>query len=220
MLTLDETKAMLPGSLRGSVDQSFVDRVNLAATDPVEADLIKETFISYAHVLKEGKYKMEDYLSAVKYVSYKQMGLSNQDSYAKTFPQRWVAIQAKGNDPSPYVAAYHKNKLVNAVLEQSLVPMWLLNQGAYQQAINTQLDIMKNSSSDVARTQAANSVLTHLKRPEAAKVEIDVGLKVDGMAELRDLMTQAAQQQLNAISSGSATAGSMARVPVVIDHGQ
>src|SRR4051812_25397190 len=127
-MTVVELKAVLPRNLQGAASQELVDKINDAAQDPEIAELIKENFISYTKVLAEGKFKTEDYLSAVAYVSYKLMGYNNQDAYAKTFPVRWqrhALLGTSSKDISAYVAAYNKNKLVNLILEQSLIPSWV-----------------------------------------------------------------------------------------------
>ena len=56
------------------------------------------------------------------------------------------------------------------------------------------------------RTDAANSILTHLKKPDNLKVEIDVGVKeVSGMTELKDMLASLAQRQLDLIAQGVTT---------------
>ncbi len=217
MLTVDEAKALVPGSVRGTVDQAFVDQINAAVSDPMEAEAIRDGFVTYSHVLKEGKFKLQDYLNAVKYVSYKQMGLNNQDAYAKAFPQRWINIQASGKDPSPYVAMYHKNKLVNTIMQQSMIEPWLLYQDAFTVGIKTAVEVARNGQSEIARVQAANALMTHLKRPETAKIKLELG-GFDGLNELRDLLVQTAEQTIASVATGSRTAGQITKQPLVIDH--
>lgn len=209
MLTNSEVTQALPPQLRATVDQDFVDMVNNASTDPEAAKMIRENFISYTGVLKEGRFKTEDYVHAVAYVSFKLMGYSNRESYSRTFPVRYQALVAKGTsdkDISAYVAAYNKNKLVNLILEQTLVPMWVLNQDAYQKAINTQLELMAYSKSDKVRSDAANSILTHLKRPEKKEIELNLGVAENsGMAELKGMLTDLASRQQELIQEGTPT---------------
>lgn len=209
MLTVAIVAQALPQTLRNTVDQAFVDKINNIVSDPLVAEQVRENFISYSKVLQDGKFKTEDYLHAVTYVSFKLMGLSNQDSYFRTFPQRHAALVAKGADPkdiSAYVSAYAKGKLVNLILEQSLVPTWVLNADIYQQAINTQANLMMNAQSEMVRTTAANSILTHLAKPKEVGPLINIDMKENaGMAELRELMTQLAKKQVGAIESGVTT---------------
>lgn len=209
MLTVDIVVKSLPPNLKGSVNQQFVDQINNIVTDPIIAEQVRDNFISYTKVLQEGRFKTEDYLHAVTYVSYKLMGYSNQDSYFRTFPQRHQQLVAKGTsskDIAAYVSAYNKGKLVNLILEQTLVPSWVLNQDAYQKAINTQVDLMTSAVSEMVRTQAANSLLTHLTKPKEVGPLINFDLRENsGMNELRGLLEKVANTQQNAIRNGATT---------------
>jgi hypothetical protein len=205
-LTEDDVKKALPSTLRSSVTTHLVDALNGITADPIIAQNIRDNFIGYSAIMKEGKFKVEDYLHAVAYVSYKLMGDSNQDAYVKTFPQRHATLIARGcssKDIAAYVSAYHKGKLVNLIMEQSLVPSWVLNQDLYQKALNVQADLMLNANSEKVRTDAANSILTHLKKPEVVKGQLDLNVKeVSGMKEMKDLLTQLAGQQRQMIEQG------------------
>lgn len=207
-LTLEQVTAAVPATLRSSVSQALVDHLNNLQVDPLMADSIKDNFISYVGVLKEGRFKMEDYLNAVTYVSYKLMDMSNQDAYIRTFPQRHADLVARGvsaKDISSYVAAYHKGKLVNLIMEQVMIPVWVLNQAMFQKALNVQYDLMTDPEmSGKVRTDAANSILTHLKKPE----KMDFQLKLSepessGMKELTQALTNLATAQLEQIQNGS-----------------
>lgn len=206
MVTLDELKQALPAHLKSSASQSLVDQVNAVTADPEFARAIRDNVISYTSVLKEGRFKVEDYLNAVAYVSFKLMGFNNQESYKRTFPQRYANLVANGADEktiSAYVANYNKNKLINLILEQTLVPTWVLNQDIYQKAINTQAELMVGAKSEMVRMQAANSILTHLKRPEKTQVELNLGeAETSGMKELKDTLTLLARQQQELIGQG------------------
>lgn len=209
IMTVTELQGALPAPLKRMATQEMADRVNQYAGDPDFAETLKDNIVSYASVLKEGKFKVADYLSAVTYVSLKLMNFNNQEAYAQTFPQRYQALVARGataKEISSYVAAYNKNKLVNLVLEQTLIPMWVLNQGIYQDAINTQAELMAFANSEKVRSDAANSILTHLKKPETQKVELDIGVKENsGMMELNDMLSVLAQRQQDMIAQGTNT---------------
>lgn len=208
-LTVQEVAQALPANLKTAATQSLVDQINTIVSDPLVAQQVKENFISYTAVLKDGKFKTEDYLHAVTYVSHKLMGMTNQDAYFKTFPARHAALVAKGTsskDISAYVSAFNKGKLVNLILEQTLVPTWVLNQDVYQKAINTQADLMMSAQSELVRTTAANSILTHLAKPKAAGPLINLDMRENsGMNELRDMLTSLAQRQRDLIQGGVAS---------------
>lgn len=207
MLTKDQVERSLPANLKSAATQPLVDMLNNIAADPLVAEQVRNNFISYTSVLKDGKFKTEDYVTAVTYVSYKLMGYTNQDAYFKTFPQRHATLLAKGStskDISAYVSAYHRGKLVNLIMEQSLVPTWVLNQDLYQRALNTQADLMVNSGSDTVRQQAANSILLHLTKPkEAMNVQLNLDVKESsGMNEMKEALAQMAKQQQQLIAAG------------------
>ncbi len=206
-LTPQTLRDAFPSHLKSLATKELTDKLNTLSSDPEEAQLFRDGLVSYATIMNEGKFKLEDYVNAVIYVSHKMLGCSNQLAWKKTFPQRHQRLVAKGDTEqtiSAYVAAYNSNKLVNLILEQTMVPTWVLNADIYQKAINTQFDIMTDTQvSAKVRTEAANSILTHLKRPETKKLEIDLGVREHaGMAELKSTMMQLAQQQRELITQG------------------
>lgn len=204
--TIDLVKKVLPTNLATTVTQELVDTLNTVSSLQEEAELIRDNFLSYSSVLQDGKYKTEDYLNAVKYVSYKLMNLSNKDAYMRTFPQRYQRLMELGTsekDISSYVSAYSKNKLVNKILEQSLVPTWVLNQDLYQKAINVQAELMVNAQSELVRMQAANSILTNLQKPKEAGPLVNIDLRESsGLQDLKATLSSLAQQQLSLINNG------------------
>jgi hypothetical protein len=209
-LTVEQVSKALPPNLKGAATPAFVDLVNTIVSDPVVAEQVRNNFISYTKVLQEGKFKTEDYLHAVVYVSYRLMNMSQQDSYFRTFPQRYQALTAKGTsakDISAYVSAYARGKLVNLIMEQTLVPTWVLNQDIYQRAINTQAELMLDATvAPLVRTQAANSILTHLAKPKEAGPLVNIDMReTSGMNELKDMLGKLAQQQRTMIGQGVTT---------------
>ena len=209
-ITKELVARALPGNLKSAATDQLADMINQISADPLIAEQIRENFLSYASVLKEGKFKVEDYLNAVAYCSYKLMGDSNQDAYFKTFPQRYANLVAAGRTPkeiSAYVSAYAKGQLVNRIMEQTLVPSWVLNQHMYQAALNTQFKLMTNEDvSPKVRSDAADSLLTHLAKPTEAGplINIDMG-ETSGMNELKDALARMAQQQQTLINAGVST---------------
>lgn len=209
MLTINEVQSALPAQLKATVSQEMVDELNNLSTDPLIAEQMRNNFISYTNVMKEGRFKLDDYVAAVCYVSYKLMGYTNREAYSRTFPARYQRLVGMGivdKDIAAHISAYNKNKIVNLIMEQTLTPMWVLNQDLYQKALNVQADLMLNSMSDKVRTDAANSLLTHLKRPETKKVELEIGMRdSSGMAELKEQLADLAKMQQAAIKDGVPT---------------
>ena len=205
--TVELLQKTLPSNLRTSATQGMVDMLNNVSNNQQEAELIRENFLGYTAVLSEGKYKTEDYLNAVKYVSFKLMKCSNEEAYVKTFPQRYqrmVKDGVKPKDIGAYVYAYSKNKLVNRIMEQTMVPSWVLNQDIFQEAINTQASLMRDPDvSPKVRSDAANSLLTHLAKPKEAGPLINLDMRdTSGMKEMKELLVRMAQQQQGLIKEG------------------
>ena len=206
MITVQNLKQALPATTKLTVSQSLVDKLNAVTSDPILAEHIRDNFVSYNTVMQDGKYTADEYINAITYCTYKVMGLTNKDAYINTFPQRHQQLVARGasaKDISAYVAAYHKGKLVMAILDQAHIPMWLLNQDVYQKAINVQVDLMKNAQSELVRTQAANSILTHLAKPKDAVPQVAIQINQNtGMNERMDAMAALAEKQVNMIDRG------------------
>jgi hypothetical protein len=209
MLTREQVEKALPANLKGAATQKLTDQINTIVSDPMVAEQVRENFLGYTTVLKDGRFKTEDYLNAVTYVSFKVMGYSNQESYQRTFPNRYQALIAKGTsskDIAAYVAAYNKGKLVNLILEQTLVPSWVMNQDLYQKAINQQAHLMMNAASEKVQTEAANSLLTHLKKPEVKEFQVSMDINDNsGIRQLEESLRQMAEQQRTLISAGVPT---------------
>lgn len=205
-LTLVEVARALPPRLKSSATQELVDKLNNIKDNNIIAETIRNNFISYTGVLSEGKFKTEDYLNAVMYVSYKLMGHTNKDAYFKTFPKRYASLIAAGcteKEISSYVTAYNKGKLVNLILEQTLVPTWVLNQDIYQRAINTQAELMISAKSEKVRAMAADSILNHLAKPKEAGPLINIDMRENsGLNELKDALVDLAKTQQEAIRNG------------------
>ncbi|ANJ20730.1 hypothetical protein RDp07_gp70 [Roseobacter phage RD-1410Ws-07] len=221
MLTLQEVQDSLPAGQKGVITQDMVNQLNALSKDPEEARYIRENFISFSQVLAEGRFKLGDYVRAVMYVSHKVMGKSNLESYKATFPDRYSQMVADGRQPkdiASYVAAYNKGKLVNLVYERAMIPTWVLNQDMFQSALNTQYEIMNDVSvSDKVRVEAANSILTHLKKPETNKAELKVEIGMnDGMKALEARLAEMAETQMKVIEGDAMSVQEVAALPLNI----
>lgn len=221
MLTVDEFRIALPDKVKKSVNQELIDQINTTLSDPEMYETYRDNLISYTKVMADGKFKISNYVDAVRYVSYKLMGCTNIEAYTKTFPdkyQRFVQQGVSSKDIASYVTAYNKSKLVNLIFEQTLIPSYVLNQDLYQKALNVQADLMMNAKSEKVRCDAANSLLTQLKMPETQKVELDIGVKEDGsIAALRATTMELARQQRLMMESGAMNAQEIAHGKLIID---
>jgi hypothetical protein len=216
-LTIAQLCGGLPSRMRKYVTQDMVDVVN----DTEDGDFrehYRNNVMSFTTVLQEGKYKTLDYINAVKFVSFKLLGDGNTLAYSKTFPDRYQRLVDKGitgKNISSYSTAYNRGELVNKIMEQSLVPIHILNLDIHQEAINVQAELMRDAKSETVRQKAAECLIIQLKAPEASKIEIDVSYNNDSIDELRATTRALAQQQLKLIKSGVVTAEDMAHSDII-----
>lgn len=221
VLTVDQFKQALPDKVKKSVNQELIDQINTTLSDPDMYEAYRDNLLSYTRVMSDGRFKVTDYISAVKYVSHKLMGCTNIEAYSKTFPDKIARFTAQGvlpKDIASYVTAYNKSKLVNLIMEQTLIPSYVLNQDLYQKALNVQADLMVSAKSEKVRSDAANSLLTHLKMPETQKVELEIGVKEDSaIAALRATTMELARQQRMMLEAGAMNAQEVAHSRLVIE---
>lgn len=220
MLSVEVMQKALPAKMRSRISQGLVDNINGALGDPDTAEILKENILGYISVLQNGRTKVEDYINAVKYVSFKLMGDSNIAAWVKVFPDRYARLVANGvpeKDIHAHVSIYNKNKVVNDIYDRAQIPTHLLNADIFQKAINVQASLMSDLNvSPKVRSDAANSLLMHLKRPEAQKIELDVGVKDDSMLqELKSITLGLAQQQRDMIESGVYTSKQIAHQRII-----
>lgn len=219
MLTEEQFKKVLPANVRKSVNQDLIDRVNSTISDPEVMESFRENLLSYTNVMGNGKFKITSYIDAVKYVSYKLMGDTNITAYSRTFPDKVKRFNAQGvsaKDIASYVTAYNKSKLVNMIMEQTMIPTWVLNQDLYQKALNVQAELMIGANSEKVRTDAANSLINALKRPETQKLELDIGVKEDSaIADLRKATLELAAQQRQLVAAGVSSVKEIAESKII-----
>lgn len=218
-LTIEDVKRAVPAKLKVAINQDIVDKINNVSKDPELAKSIQDNFITYSLVLREGKYKVEDYLNAVTFCTYKVMGMSNVDAYIKTFPTRHQMLLARGatdKDISSFVANYFRNKMVQSILEKTIIPFHILNQDARQEALNVQVQLMMTAKSEMVRMKAADSVLAHTEAPTATGPLLNVNIgKSSAMEDLERTITDLARIQKQAIEDNLVSTRDIAEQKIV-----
>jgi hypothetical protein len=220
-LTIDQFKTALPDKVKKSINQELIDKINGTLADPDTYEAYRDNLLSYTRVMADGRFKIESYVDAVRYVSHKLMGCSNIEAYTKTFPdkyQRFIQQGVHAKDIASYVTAYNKSKLVNLIFEQTLIPSYVLNQDLYQKALNVQAELMITAKSEKVRSDAAAHLMNALKMPETQKVELEIGVKEDSsIAALRASTLELARQQRMMMESGAMNAQEVAHQRLVLD---
>lgn len=222
MLTEEEFKLVLPDKMKKNVNQALINKINTTLSNPEEFEHYRNNLVSYTSVMQDGKFKIEQYLDAVRYVSFKLMGLTDKDSYIKTFPEKYKQFVADGvaaKDIASYITAYNKGKLVNLIFEQTLIPVHVLNMPMYQQALNEQMILGLTAKSEMVRSNALTSVLTQLRPPEKQKHEIQLNIAEDNSLNvMRQAMIDLASAHQNAIQNGSMDAQQVAHQKLVLNQ--
>lgn len=224
-MTVEQFKEALPAKIKKSVSPELIASVTSLLSDPDLFENYRDNLLGYTSVMADGKFRIDQYVNAVKYVSHKLMGCSNIEAYTKTFPDKMNdfhqrAVSAK--DISSYVVAYNKSKLVNLIFEQTLVPMHVLNQDMYQKALNEQFNLGMTATSEKVRSDALNSVMMQLKPPEVSKIKLDVstdGAATNTIADLRAATADLIAQSRDFIRSGMGTAKDIAEKRLLVIDG-
>jgi hypothetical protein len=193
-------------------------------------DAFQENIITYANIMEGSRYSIRQYVNAVKYCSYKLMGYTNRDSYKMAFPTKYKEAlekyRALGFEDrfiwdykiSPQVVQYNGGKLVNAIMEQSIIPPHILNQGLYQEALNVSADLMRNAKSDFVKMTAADNIMSQLKPPEISKIKMDISyVENDAIKKLKEVTQELAISQRKAIESGAMSSKEIAETNILAE---
>lgn len=207
LITKEVFQQVLPKGLKTSVDDSLVDHINKLLDNHPYAEQFRDNLLGYSSVISTGRFKVTDYINAVYYVSYKLMGDTNITAFTKTFPDRiakWQTDGVEAKQIASYVSMYNSNKLVQGIYEQTITPTWVLNQDLYQKAINVQAELMLTARSEKVRSDAANSLINHLKKPDKleAHLKIDVDHKNSAIDELEQTTRALVEQQKAMLQAG------------------
>jgi len=218
-ISMEELKEAMPAHVRKNISPELLDQINTVISDTEVAAVFKENVVGLSTVMREGKFKLDSYLHAVKFVSHKLLGDTHIGAWAKTFPNRFKAANKRGDSRSEMAAVasrYASSKLVILLMGQTMVPTHILNAPLYQQALNIQAELMMHAKSEKVRCDAAANLLATLKPPETKKIELDIGVKEDStIQELRETTMALARQQRQMIESGALSARSIAEAKLV-----
>ena len=206
MLTVAELKDVVPNQHRSKITADFVDTINNMVADPDTAEVYLKNIITYSNVLQEGRFKLNDYMNAVLFVSHKMLGLSSMAAYQRVFPAKCQAMVARNvsqKDMQSYASAFNGNKLVTLIYEQTLIPDHIMYASVRHKAIAAQANLLQSSNEHVVQ-KAADSLMNHLKAPESAKISIEMGAKDSGvLADLTSALNMLSKKQSDAITLGS-----------------
>ena len=217
-MTVDELNGSLPKAYKGKASQAMIDAFNERLDDSIKED-VQEKLVSLNNLLLEGKYSVEYYMDCVAYVSYKMSGYTNQDAWAKVFPERYKALTDAKKSPkdiSSHVSNFHNRTLVGKIMAQAMLPAYITNAHHYQTAINALVKVITTSEKPRDIIEASGTLMTHLKPPETKKIELNVGVNTSSALEdLRMATAKLAEQQEQMIKSKMYTARDAAHQMII-----
>jgi hypothetical protein len=222
-LSVEMLKDVMPPRLHKGITPELLKQINGTITDPIALDQFRENLMSFTSVLKGGKFRLDHYICAVKYVSLLALGDNKKEAFLKTFPgkhRRIIAANTPDGHVKAYASSFHSTKIVTLLLEQMMVPVHLMNAAMFQDALNVEAKLMKEAKSEKVRCDAAAVLLQHLKPPETQKIELDVAMKEDdSIKALRETTLALARQQQKMIEKGTASTQGIA-TSVLIEEAQ
>ena len=190
-VTVEELKILYPIKVAGKVLEQAAEILNTATEDMdyVMAKEFRDNCLSFIDILKNSKSRVSfaDYVNACKFATFKLAGNTDVRAYALTFPDR---IRRMERDKVPnshlyqYASIYSKNKTVVEVMAKLVVPTHIMFQDIFHQAVKVQSELMLDDKiSPKVRSDAANSLMTHLKTPEVKQAELKVDVQGSGAIE-------------------------------------
>ena len=219
ILTKDQLLDALPKRVRGSLTDEVMDNLNSLVMDESVREQYRENILGFSSIIATGQYKLQNFLDAVRFVTFKFTGSTDYDAYKKTFPERYKRLKSEGASKktiSAYVSTYKKNKLVQQIFQQNMIPVYIANADTFQKAINVQAKLMMTARNEKVRSDAANSLLSHLKPPELKKVELDIGYKQNTtLDDLREATQQLVAMQREQLDKKTLTPADIAQSRVV-----
>ena len=211
LLTVEGLQKIYPRKVNRETLEECVKIMNESITDmdSVMREHYRDNLVGVIDVIKEGeRIKFADYVKAVKFCSYKMAGYTDTRAYSLTFPERIERMVREGiSNANLYVYAnsYAKNKVVVEIMAKLLVPTHIMYQDYFHMAVKTQVEIMTDDTiSPKVRSDAANSLMTHLKQPEIKQAELKISTNDNGaIGSLTEALNNLSSAQKQALSSGS-----------------
>lgn len=202
---LEAIRKLVPKNQRSMITQEFIDTLEGSMKNSIIAEQFKDNFVSYLNVLTSGKYRMDDYISAVKYVSFKLLGYTNVDAYAATFPERYQRLVDEGQTQiDAFASMYNKNKLVIRIYEQTIVPTHVLNAPLHQEALSTLAGMINDPSvRGLTKVKACEAILHYTKAPEVIENKFTFGVEQqETISDLRAITEELANTYKLALENG------------------
>lgn len=211
LLTEQYVRDVYPVKLPPSTIKTVTEAINecIHGFDGSAQEFLKENIVGMIDVFKDNKsrWSMKDYLNAARFITYRQMGNTVLKAYTKTFPDKVMRMEREGTPNShlmAYASTYNRSMLVQKMYAMIMMPAHILYQDTFHQAVATQTEIMLDDKvSPKVRSDAANSLMTHLKSPEVKQAELTISTKDNGaISQLADALNSLSGNQRERILEG------------------
>lgn len=211
-VTVDSLIGMFPAK-KATITEKTVELINDAQNDPMfNGDEFIKNMQTYQNVMMKNSASIKDYINAVKFCAYLE---SEDDNYTEAYKRARANdefVMARVAAPTDSVAyreltnaasRYRKTPLVKDILTQADMPLHLMFQGGRFQMAQVLMDEALTAPYSKDRINAADKFLTHVKPPENAKIELDIGVAKDSIIDrYEDMITQLVGQQKDEIRQG------------------
>ena len=178
--------SLLPPDMRKQLTPELMQEISNVNEDVQILESYRDNIIGHTSILRGSAYTLKDYAKACRFVTYILLGESQKNAYIRTVPDRYKAFKVKkftDKQISARTSMYASGKLVTQIRESAEAPVWLVNAHVNQQAINKQAYLMEHADSERVQCDAANSIMTHLKRPEKIKLDIETSEKTGSVTQ-------------------------------------
>jgi hypothetical protein len=212
--TLEELQKKFPKKAK-SITEETVQLLNDANNDPTfNGDEFVRAMVDYQSVMIEGSYSMKEYINALKFVAYLATDADNlTEAYKKarandTFVQERLEAKTDSNEYKELTNAasrYRKTPLVQKLLTQSNMPLYLMFQGTTYQAVAVLSNEMHTAAYSKDRISAAKAILEHVKPPESMEIALEVGPNEEAKSmqlNLNEQLAQIASNQKRMLEAG------------------
>lgn len=194
------------------VKEETMELINSIVGEELDKEEFINGLITYKDIVEGTTYSLEEYIRAFTFVSFLETSKGNYtDAYIKAFIDREFVKERMNLDSSnpkrqqliSSASRYRKTPLVMKIIAQSEVPLYLMFQGYRYEAINCLVKEMHEAKHSKDRVQAADRLLTHLKEPDNAKIEINVGTNTDNIvSKYESIIKSMASKQKELLDNG------------------
>lgn len=213
LLSVEGLQKIYPRKVNRETLEECVKMMNesIVGMDSVMREHYRDNLVGVIDVIKEGeRIKFADYVKAVKFCSFKMAGYTDTRAYSLTFPERIERMAREGiSNANLYVYAnsYAKNKVVVEIMAKLMVPTHIMYQDYFHMAVKTQVEIMTDDKvSPKVRSDAANSLMTHLKQSEIKQAELSINTNDSGIInQLSEALNNLSKGHKELLSQGRTT---------------